>query len=125
MWLSIKNTINPNDKIVRPASMIAEALQKDSGLYINKDITTNAASMVSNAYLVEPDNVVSVDARIVTLPLTATARITGSGRIFQATPMTASAILNTDSVTFAGGEQVVVTLHEAQQIDLYIKEEAY
>jgi len=125
MWLSIKATVNPNDKTIRPAAMFAEALHKDSGLYINKDIVTNAASMVSNVYLVEPDNVTSVDARIVVLPLTATARITGYSRIVSADPMTASAILNTDSVTFAGGEQVVVTLHEVQTVDLYMKEEAY
>jgi Concanavalin A-like lectin/glucanases superfamily len=125
MWLSIKTPVNPNDKTIRPAAMLAEALHKDSGLYINKDIVTNAASMVSNVYLVEPDNVTSVDARIVVLPLTATARITGYSRIVSADPMTASAILNTDSVTFAGGEQVVVTLHEVQTVDLYMKEEAY
>jgi hypothetical protein len=125
MWLRSKIVVNPNDKTIRPEAMIAEALHKNSTVYINKSIVTNAASMISNGYLVEPDNVISVDARIVTLPLTATATITGSGRRFQATPMTASAILNTDSVTFAGGEQVVVTLHEAISIDLYIKEEAY
>lgn len=125
MWLRSKVVVNPNDATIRPAAMIAEAIQKNSGLYINKDIITNAASMVSNAYLVEPDNVISVDARIVVLPLTATARITGYSRLVEADPMTASAILNTDSVTFAGGEQVVVTLHEAISIDLYIKEEAY
>jgi hypothetical protein len=81
--------------------------------------------MVSNVYLVEPDSVVPVDARIVVLPLTATATITGYSRFISAAPMTASAILNTDSVTFAGGEQVVVTLHEVQTVDLYMKEEAY
>lgn len=125
MWLSVKTPVNPNDKVIRPTAMLAEALHKNSELYINKDIVTNAASMVSNVYLVEPDNVTSVDARIVVLPLTATARITGYSRLIEADPMTASAILNTDSVTFAGGEQVVVTLHEVQQVDLYIKEEAY
>lgn len=125
MWLSVKTPVNPNDKTIRPAAMIAEALQKDSGLYINKDVVTNAASMISNVYVVEPDNVTSVDARIVVLPLTATATITGYSRLIAAQPMTASAILNTDSVTFAGGEQVVVTLHEVQQVDLYMKEEAY
>jgi len=124
-WLKEKIVVNPNDKTIRPEAMIAEALHKDSGLYINKDIVTNAASMVSNVYLVEPDNVTSVDARIVVLPLAATARITGYSRRIEADPMTASAILNTDSVTFAGGEQVVVTLHEVQTVDLYMKEEAY
>jgi hypothetical protein len=39
--------------------------------------------------------------------------------------MTATAILNTDTVTFVGGEQVTVTLHEATNIDLYMKEETY
>lgn len=125
LWLTVKTQVNANDAIIRPQAFTAVDEFPTPTTYINKDIVTNAASMVSNAYLVEPDNVTSVDARIVTLPLTATARITGSGRIFQATPMTASAILNTDSVTFAGGEQVVVTLHEVQSIDLYIKEEAY
>ncbi len=124
-WLADRPEPNPSDKTVRPQAFIAEVITVDPALNINKDLVFSAGSMISNADIIEPDEVDAVDANIITLPLTASALITGYSRRVAATTMTATATITANSITFAGGEQVVVTLYEPGAIEVYIKEDTY
>jgi hypothetical protein len=125
LWLQNKVVINPNDASIKPQAFVAIDEMPTPTIYINKSNSVNAAAMLSTSKITEPVGISSADVAVTTLPLVATATLTGYGKIFAASPMTATAILNTDTVTFVGGEQVTVTLHEALEIDLNMKEETY
>ena len=125
LWLTVKTQVNANDAVIRPQAFTAISQMATPSIYINKSNSVNAAAMLSTSKITEPVGISSANAAVTTLPLVATATITGSGKRYAASPMTATAILNTDTVTFVGGEQVTVTLHEATNIDLYMKEETY
>ena len=125
LWLTVKEVVSANDAVIRPQAFTAISQMATPTIYINKSNSVNAAAMLSTSKIIKPVGISSANAAVTTLPLVATATITGSGKRYAASPMTATAILNTDTVTFVGGEQVTVTLHEATNIDLYMKEETY
>ena len=125
IWLLDREAISPNDAVIRPTTFIGTIIAPNSGLYINQDRTVSVSAMLATSRIVEPGESTPVDANSTALPMFAQARITGFARFINATPMTVSARFNTDLVTFAGGEQVVVTLPEIIRIELFMKEDSY
>jgi len=123
-WLSIRDEVEPGDKIVRPDTLKANASMSMPVVSGQKSATVNATAMLATAQMSAPAQAHGPDAQVIVLPMTAFGSMVGVGRTISVEPMTATATLveNFDMV-HAGGDQIVLYLHYSDAI-IYMKEDA-
>lgn len=123
-WMSIRDEIQPGDKIVRPDIMAANASMAMPTVSGQKSAITNATAMLATAQMQAPAEAHGPDSLVLVLPMTAFANMVGIGRTISVEPMTAFAtMVDNFDLVHAGGEQVVLYLHYSDAI-VYMKEDA-
>jgi hypothetical protein len=117
VWLGITDDREPGDAIVRVAAMTANAEMKQPGTTAQKPAQVNAPAMIANARMIDPAEAEDGNATVYVLPMEATATVTGYSKRIEVAPMEASAeFVDNFNLVFAGGEQVVLVLHNVEAI---------
>jgi hypothetical protein len=120
-WLSNRESY---DGIVeRPLGATASAVFVDPVATGQKDRTVNATSMIASATVVQASGTSAAAINIAPLPMQATALMNNYVRRYVAEPMTASAVLRTNSTVFTTAvDEVVVYVYHTDPI-LYLRED--
>lgn len=123
-WMSIRDDIQPGDKIVRPDIMSATAVMAMPTVTGQKSTTVTATAMLATVQMPAPTEAHGPDAQVLVLPMTAFAIMVGVGRTISVEPMTAFAtMVDNFDLVHAGGEQIVLYLQYSDAI-VYMKEDA-
>ena len=120
-WLS--NRESYNGTVERPLAATASAVFVDPAVAGQKDRSVNATSMIASATIVQAAGTSAAAINIAPLPFQATALINNYVTRYTATPMTASAVLRTNSRVFTTAvDEVVLYVMHIDPI-LYIRED--
>lgn len=123
-WLSNKVAIASGDKTVRATALTAQATMPEATVTGQRSVSVNAQPMLATARIVKPANFAAPDFAFTALPFTADAKFSGYNKTIKAEPMTAHAeLVDNFDMVYAGGEQIVLTLHHVDAT-LYLLEEA-
>lgn len=120
-WLS--NRESYNGTVERPLAATASAVFVDPAVAGQKDRSVNATSMIASATIVQAAGTSAAAINIAPLPFQATALMNNYVTRYTATPMTASAVLRTNSRVFTTAvDEVVLYVMHIDPI-LYIRED--
>jgi hypothetical protein len=120
-WLS--NRESYDGAVQRPLAATASAIFVDPVATGQKDRSVNAPALIASATIVQSIGTSAASVNIAPLPFQATALINNYVTRYTATPMTASAVLRTNSRVFTTAvDEVVVYIYHTDPI-LYLRED--
>lgn len=117
VWLGVSEEREPGDAVVRPAAMIVGMEMKQPGTTAQRPAIVNVPAMVMNVQMVNPVEARDGNVEIRVIPMEMSLSITGYNKRIGVSPMEMSIeMVDNFNLVFAGGEQVVLVLHNVDAI---------
>lgn len=117
VWLGVSEEREPGDAVVRPSAMIVGMEMKQPGTTAQRPAIVNVPAMVMNVQMVNPVEARDGNVEIRVIPMEMSLSITGYNKRIGVSPMEMSIeMVDNFNLVFAGGEQVVLVLHNVDAI---------
>lgn len=117
VWLGVSEEREPGDAVVRPAAMTVGMEMKQPGTTAQRPAIVNVPAMAMNTQMVNPIEARDGNVLIHAVPMEMSLSITGYNKRIQVSPMELSIeMVDNFNLVFAGGEQVVLVLHNVEAI---------